>query len=378
VLSFAKREKELCLLGVGLAATIFMAYVPSMHFPEPNAVAVAISIAIFGIVIYGAIGVVHHAGRLSHLLGEPYGTLLLTLTAITVEVIMVATMMLYGDDDPTMGRDTIYCTVMIALNGVLGFAMLFGGLRYGEQRFNLKSANSYLSMIAALTAVGLLLPDAAKARGPAYTLFVIVVCCGLYGFFLRVQTKNHTDFFTFPTRQIFTLRPDDLVAQRGATAGDERRAAPREGHGLGYHASMLVLTIVGIAVIAEYLAVALDHSITVLRLPAQIGPIVVAIIIVSPEGLAALRAGYANDFQRTVNIVLGSALSTIALTVPAVLLVGGLMGKSVTLALEDWRGGLLFATLFVTLLSSKDGEISELQGLAHLCIFGTFLFGEFF
>jgi Ca2+:H+ antiporter len=131
-------------------------------------------------------------------------------------------------------------------------------------------------------------------------------------------------------------------------------------------------------VIAEYLAVALDHSITVLRLPAQIGPIVVAIIIVSPEGLAALRAGYANDFQRTVNIVLGSALSTIALTVPAVLLVGGLMGKSVTLALEDWRGGLLFATLFVTLLSSKDGEISELQGLAHLCIFGTFLFGEFF
>jgi Ca2+:H+ antiporter len=300
VLSFVKREKELCLLGVGLAATIFMAYVPSIHFPEPNAVTVAISIGIFCIIIYGAIGVVHHAGRLSHLLGEPYGTLLLTLTSITVEIIMVATMMLYGDNDPTMGRDTIYCTVMIVLNGLLGCSMLFGGLRYGEQRFNLKSANSYLSMIAALVAVGLLLPDAAKARGPAYTLFVIVVCWGLYGFFLPVQTKNHTDFFTF-----------------AATGGDEHGAEPRERHDLGYHASMLVLTIVGIAVIAEYLAVALDHSITVLHLPAQIAPIAVASIIVSPEGLTALRAGYANDFQRTVNIVLGSALSTIALTVPA-------------------------------------------------------------
>lgn len=358
MIAFIKAEKELLTLGVTLIASVILKWHPSISFPEPNAFTIAMSAVIFAAIIYSATGVVRHAERLSFMLGEPFGTLLLTLTAISVEVIMVATMMFHGDPDPGLGRDTIYCTIMILINGLLGLSMLLGGLKYGEQAFNIKSASSFFSMIIALVGIGMILPNEVAAdRNTVYQVFSILFCITLYAIFLRMQTKNHSDFFVFGS----------------AEAKEEHESA---GRGALYHGVFLALTIAGISLLAEYFSEVVDNSIDALKLPSQIAPILIAAVIVSPEGLTAIKAGLQNDFQRALNIILGSALSTIALTVPVVLIMGLATHREIFMELDGWRASLLMITILVGMESSKDGRSNELQGFIHFSLFIGFLAGE--
>src|SRR5262245_5875204 len=155
-------------------------------------------VLIFGVAVYAAIGVVGHAELLAEQYGEPYGTLILTLAAVTVEVVMLTTMMLHLDNNPTLARDTIFATVMILVNGLIGLSLLIGGFRYGEQRYNVKSSKAYLSMLFALTGLALILPDAlTPAQEPRLEMFLVFASIVLYVFFLHVQTRKHTHFFVF-------------------------------------------------------------------------------------------------------------------------------------------------------------------------------------
>jgi len=282
---------------------------------------------------------------------------------VTVEVVMLATIVMHGENDPTMARDTVFATVMILVNGLVGFSLLIGGLRYGEQRYNVKSSKAFLTMLFALTGLALILPDVlTPAQQPGLEVFLVFASILLYGFFLHIQTRKHTYFFVF----------DGPTAGHGESAHAVREARREEISGV-YHGAMLLVTIVAISVLVEYLSIALDDTIDVLHFPPQLPALVVAIIIASPEALAAIRSALHNDMQRTFNIALGSALSTVALTIPAMLVVSFVAGRGVILGLTPVQASLMIISLLVASITEADGSTSALEGLVQLVLFGSFL-----
>ena len=246
---------------------------------------------------------------------------------------------------------------MIIVNGLIGLAMLLGGLRYGEQQYNLKSSTSFFSVILVLAAVGLYLPKVVPSTARiTYNVFLIALSCLLYVLFLRIQTKEHRYYF---------------VSQADACA--RRRGHPDAGAPGWYHAGLLVGTLALIAYLAEAVARVMDAAVDRLGLPVEAASLLVALLILAPEGLTALRAGLDNDMQRVVNICLGSALSTVSLTIPAVLLVGLISGQTVTLGLTDVQAVMLGFSLLIGMNSYRSGETNLLQGAIHFALFVTFL-----
>lgn len=319
-------------------------------------------IIVFSVIIYAALGVVHHAELLAYKFGEPYGTMILTLSAVTVEIIMIATMMMHGDADPAIARDTIFSTLMILLNGLTGLIMLIGGIKYGEQKYNIKSTNSYFSMIIGIIGICFFLPLVIPVQNYAmYELFLVILCIVLYVFFLRMQAKEHNYYFKFD------------AAKKNVNDINEHLPA-KEKINSYYHFAMLLVTIAAISVLAESLSVFVDDGIDKLHLPSGVAGLIIALIIVSPEGLTAIRAGLNDDMQRVVNISLGSMLSTVSLTIPAVLIVGLLISQEVHLGLTPIQSVLVIISMLVGMLSCKDGESNALQGFIHFMLFLTFVF----
>jgi Ca2+:H+ antiporter len=312
---------------------------------------------LFATILVSAFAVVRHAESLARRYGEPYGTLILTLSAVAIEVVMISVMMLHLSPNPTLGRDTIYSTLMIIVNGLIGLAMLLGGLRYGEQQYNLKSSTAFFSVILVLVAVGLYLPRVVSGTARlTYNVLLIALSSLLYALFLRIQTKEHRYYF---------------VSQAGLSAHHGRHLDDRAAG--WYHAVLLLGTLALIAYLAEAVALIMDAAVDGLGLPVQAASVLVALLILAPEGLTALRAGLDNDMQRVVNICLGSALSTVSLTIPAVLVVGLLSGRPVTLALTDVQAVMLGFSLLIGMNSYRSGETNLLQGAIHFALFITFL-----
>src|SRR5438105_4910602 len=292
MLKFIRNEKPFCIAAIAIILVLALAANPAIH--ASNLLTGLLFLIVFSVIIYAAMGVVHHAENLAHKLGEPYGTMILTLSAVTVEVIMVATMMFHADDDPTLARNTIFATVMILFNGLIGLCMLLGGIKFGEQKYNLKSSNSFFSMIFTIVGAGLFLPLIIKPESlKTYYIFLIILELFLYGFFIRMQSKEHNYYF------IFRKKTDD-------NGGEVLSESDREKIPGIYHTVMLLMTITAISFLAETLSIVIDDGVDKLNWPAEVAGLVVAIIIVSPEGLTAIRAGLKNDMQRVVNISLGS------------------------------------------------------------------------
>lgn len=322
-----------------------------------------IFIIVFGVIIFTSMGVVRHAEQLAFKFGEPYGTMILTFSAVIVEIIMISAFMLNNENNPTLARNTIYSTLMILINGLTGFAMLVGGIRYGEQKFNLKSSNSYLSMIIGIIGLALFLPDFLPDKLEySYSVFLILICLFLYAFFIKLQSGKHNFYFQFD------------VQENKERVSSLEYLPPKNEIRTFYNVSMLVSLIVIISLLSEYLSVFLDDEISVLHIPESVGGLVVAIIIVSPEGLTAIRAGLNNDMQRVINISLGSMLSTISLTIPAVLILSFITGKEIILGLEPVQAAMVIISLIVGTLSCKDGETNALQGFIHMALFIAFMF----
>ena len=364
IVAFLRAESSLALAAFSIVPIRIIADTPNIgevgHF---GFLTQFLLVYILLVVVFAALGVVRHAERLAEKYGEPYGTLILTVSAVTVEVVMLTTMILHGENDPTLARDTIFATVMVLVNGLVGLSLLMGGLRYGEQRYNLKSSKAFLTMLFALTGLALILPDTlSPAQEPELKVFLVFASLLLYGFFLHVQTRKHVHFFTF----------DGSLATHHPFETDRAGNEPREIRG-AYHAVMLVLTIVSISALVEYLSIALDDTVEVLHFPAQLPALIVAIIIASPESLTAIRAALRDDMQRMINIALGSALSTIALTIPVVLVISFLVGREIVLGLTPAQAGLMVISLLVAGISEADGATSALEGLVQVVLFGAFI-----
>ena len=319
---------------------------------------------LFAVILWSAICVVRHADCLAIKFGEPYGTLILTLSAISIEVAMISTSMLHGENNPTLGRDAIFAVVMIALNGLVGVCLLMGGLRHREQRYNLQGVNSYLNVIMTLAVLGLVMPNfTTSTSGPTLSglqgLFLAATSVGLYGIFVIIQTMRHSQYFVESTNI--------------AVAPPKSSHHPLQIGSTGYHAVMLLLYLVTVVVLAEKFGVPLDESMELFGMPPALGGAIIAALVLTPEGIGAIEATLRNQMQRSVNILLGSVLATIGLTIPAVLTIGLITKKSVTLGVQGSNLPLLLLTLAVSVVTFTSGKTNILQGCIHLLLFAVFL-----
>ena len=360
ILKFFRKELSFLLALITMGALAAFGAHPMIK--ESLLMEAVLFLVVFTVIIYAALGVVHHAELLAYKFGEPYGTMILTLSAVTVEIIMIASMMTHGDSDPAIARDTIFSTLMILLNGLTGLIMLIGGLKYGEQKYNIKSTNSFFSMIFGIVGIGLFLPLVIpEVSYGMYEIFLVIICLLLYIFFLRMQSKEHNYYFKFE-------------GAKKNISGEHEHLPAKKDISTFYNFLMLVATIAAISILAESLSVFVDDGIEKLHLPPAAAGLIIAIIIVSPEGLTAIRAGLHDDMQRVINISLGSMLSTVSLTIPAVLIVGLLVSQDVMLGLTPLQSVMVIVSLLVGILSCKDGESNALQGFIHFILFITFVF----
>ena len=321
---------------------------------------------LFVVMIWLAFGVVRHADALAIKLGEPYGTIILTLSVICIEVVMISAVMLTGAGSPTVARDTLLYVLMIVLNGMLGVTLLVGGIRHREQSYNLRGASSYLGVIIPLAGLGLILPRfMTGAPGGEVTslvgVWLIVSSSVLYVAFLWIQAERHSVFFEQP-------QPHD-----GATEVCTDHHGNLLVRTLRHHAVFLPLTMLPIVLLSKKMAVMVDHGIATLSGPEALGGFLVAVLVLSPEGMAAVKSALANQLQRTVNIALGSALSTIGLTIPAILAISLVTGKRVELGLDPAELNLLLLTLLVSVVNFSSERTNVLHGAVHLTLFFTYV-----
>jgi Ca2+:H+ antiporter len=282
---------------------------------DPALKAAALFVWVFSIIMWCVFGVVRHADALAELLGEPLGTLILTLSIQVIEVALIAAAMLFAEAAPTLGRDTMFAVLMIVLNGVVGLALVLGGLRHHEQEYNLQGAVAYLAVIVPLSVIALVLPNFTRSTpDPSFTggqaFFIALLTVLLYGVFLAIQTTRHPSFFAPPRATEATTEAVDATRQGYVVAVIAR------------HTLLLVVTVLPIVLLSKQLAKLVDHGIGELNAPAPLGGVLIALIVFTPEGVSALRAAVANQLQRAVNLCMGAVSSTIGLTVPAVLGIG--------------------------------------------------------
>jgi Ca2+:H+ antiporter len=317
---------------------------------------------LFAMILWSAVCVVRHADCLAIKLGEHFGALILTLSAISIEVVMISTAMLHGANNPTLGRDAIFAVIMIALNGLVGLSLIVGGLRYREQHYNIQGVNAYLNVIMVLAVLGLVLPNfTTSTSGPTFSteqeIFLVTVSLLLYGTFLLIQTLRHRGYF-LDVKETATKHSPHLVTRVRSTR---------------FHGMMLLLYLIVVIFLAEKFAVPLDNSIEQFHMPQAFGGAIIAALVLSPEGLGGISASLHNQLQRSINILFGSVLATIGLTIPAVLLIGLLTKRSVALGVQGGNLPLLLLTLAVSVVTFTSRKTNVLQGCVHLLLFAVFV-----
>jgi Ca2+:H+ antiporter len=322
------------------------------------------------VVMFGTVfATVHHAEAIAHRIGEPYGTLVLTLAVTVIEVALILSLMLGGSGNPALARDTVFSVIMIVCNGLAGLCILIGGLRHREQEFLVRGASSYLGVIVTLGALTLMLPNyTTTTPGPVFSAsqltFVSAVTLVLYGVFLYIQTVRHTEYFATP--ELPSGNP-------GAHAAPPGHAPPSlAGSGL-----LLVVSLVIVIALAKKFGVGLGEVLDRAGAPPAVSGLIVALLVLMPESMAAVRAAYRDDLQTSLNLALGSSLATIGLTIPAVATVAVLLDKELVLGLAPKETLLLALTMVASVLTFGTGRTNVLPGLTHIVIFAAFVFLTF-
>lgn len=321
---------------------------------------------LFTVILLSAFAVVRHAESLATKLGEPGGTLILTLAVTGIEVMMISAVMLTGKGNPSLARDAMFAVVMIALNGMVGFSLLLGGLRYHEQTYNLQGANAFLAVIVPLAVLGLVLPNfTVSSPGPTFSprqsAFLIIMSLGLYAVFLAMQISRHRNYFMAPA----SLEPAEAPYWK-CSSGDQDRSV--------FHLLLLLIAhLLPVIILSGQIAVPITHAIHVLHAPPALGGVLVSVLVLSPESMSAVRAAMGNQLQRSVNLLLGSVLASISLTIPAVLTIGFAMNQTIILGLDAVGMTLLLLTLGLSLLTFASARTNILLGAVHLLLFLAYL-----
>ncbi len=343
------------------AVSVAVLYTVGKGWVESNSAIVLtlLSLWLFGVMLWLAFGAVRHADAIAHALGEPLGTIVLTLSVICIEVALVVTVSLTGQGTPTLARDTMYSVVMVVLNGLVGVCLLTGGIRHREQSYDLRGANAYLSVLIPLAVLGLILPRFTTGApggqlSPMTGAFLAVMSAGLYVIFLIIQTLRHQNYFAEP-------------ASTQASGTKHGRGA------LWLHALFLLVLLVSIVLLSKKFAVLVNRGIEQTHAPVALGGLIVALLVLAPEGMTAFRASLENQLQRTMNLLFGAALSTIGLTIPAMLIVSRITGRPLELGLDYAQATLLALTLGMCAVHFSGQRTTVLQGVVHLVLFVSYV-----
>ncbi len=372
MLATLRRELQIPVGWTAVAVSLLMG---DRILAAPGAVVeLLLFVVLFAIILWGAFTVVRHAEEIAHRVGEPYGTLVLTMSVTVIEVSFIVVVMLDGPADATLARDTVFAVLMITLNGVAGLCILLGGLRHSQQTYNLEGARAFLAVIMPVSIFALVLPNfTTSTPGPTLSFLqagvLAVLVLLLYAVFLGIQTIRHAGFFRDPA----VAEPGNAGDQVDEPEFADHETGAEEARSTGYHTVLLLLAILPVIVLTEQLAHIVHDGIEAAGAPLALGGVVVAILVLSPESMGALKAAVANKLQRSVNIALGSALATIGLTVPAVLAVSVWFGTHVTLGLPAEEMLLLMLTLVTCMLTFGGVRTNVLQGAVHLVLFAVYV-----
>lgn len=328
--------------------------------------------ALIAAIVVGSMRVAHHAEILAHKVGDPYGTMILTLSAVAVEVLILAIMMSNGSS-PTLVRDTIYSAVMLDINGILGLAALLGGLKHGEQAYNDDSGKTYGVMILTAMGISMIVPEfIPRDRWQYYSVFTIGAMIALYALFLRMQVGTHSYFFSYsyPGRQ--AGRPWDRQDETPADSAPHAVKDEHEGSTL-WSIGVILFGVVLIGVLAEVMSVLMDAGLEGTGAPVALTAILVAGISAAPEILTALRAALRNRMQAVVNIAMGASLSTVILTVPVMEAIALYTGQPFVMAMTPVQTTMVAITLVAAAINLNDGETNAIEGMTHFVLFATFI-----
>lgn len=307
---------------------------------------------------------VHHAEVIAHRVGEPYGTLVLAIAITIIEVSLIVTLMLSGGPETTaLARDTVFAAIMIIFTGIIGLCLLMGGYRYKEQVFVKQGVSASLVTVSAITILALVLPNyTTSVAGPVYSnsqlIFVAIVSLVLYGTFVMVQTVTHRDYFL----------PEE------AEENEEVHAAPPSKQDFILSVILLMVCLGAVVLLSKVLAPTIETVVVSWGAPKTVVGVIVALVILLPEGLAAIRAARKNRLQTSLNLAMGSALASIGLTIPAVAIVSLFTGLTITLGIDTKSTLLLLLSLFTISISFGTGRTTVLQGVVLLVIFAAYLF----
>jgi Ca2+:H+ antiporter len=342
---------------VPLAGLVVLAAVWTAELTTPVAVVVAVVLAA------AVLAAVHHAEVIAHRVGEPFGSLVLAVAVTVIEVGLIVTLMVAGGDDTaTLARDTVFAAVMITLNGIVGLSLLIATLRHRTASFNAEGTGGALATVATLATLTLVLPTFTTSRpGPVFTAtqlaFAAVASLALYGLFLVVQTVRHRDYFV-PV---------------GATTEDEHAAPPSTRAALTSLA-LLVVALVAVVGLAKVESPAIEDGVAAIGAPQSAVGVVIALLVLAPESLAAGRNAQRDRTQISLNLALGSAMASIALTIPAIAVASIWLEGPLELGLGSTQTVLLVLTVLVSALTVVPGRATLLQAGVHLALFAAFCF----
>jgi Ca2+:H+ antiporter len=309
---------------------------------------------------------VHHAEVIAHRTGEPYGTLVLSISVTVIEVSLIISMMLTGHEGSEfIARDAVFATVMIVINGVIGLCIFMGGLTHHEMTFRNEGTNSALAVLTALATFILVMPIVTVSTpGPDFTksqlAFAGIASFALYISFLFFQTVSHRDYYLPKTKDkktdsnIHALKPSNLKTTISSI--------------------LLILSLITVVGLAELLSPAIERGVAAAGAPKTIVGIDIAMLVLLPEGFAAVRAAKANRLQSSLNLALGSALASIGLSIPAIAAIAIFFDLPLSLGISTLNITLMYLTLFIGALTLAIGRTTLLQGVVHLIIFFEYLF----
>ena len=342
--------------------------------PVPAPLLVAALVVIIGAILVCAFGVVHEAEHLARRLGDPYGSLVLTLSIVLIEVVLIAAVMFGPGDQTTIARDSVMAVSMIILNLVIGLSLLVGGITRGGMRHNRTGTSIYLVLLIVLSSLAFALPALIGREGsytPGQEILVIVLTLGLYGFFLFRQMGTQADDFR---------EADQLATDAESRAG---RVTPRD-HApilrvIAEHRSevllrmvLLIVTVLPIVLLSHDMATLLDDGLGRVGAPVALAGIVIAVIVFLPESITSIRAGLQGEIQRVINLCHGALVSTVGLTIPVVLIIGRLTGQTVVLAETPVDLLLLGVTLVLSVTTFTAQKVTAVHGAAHLVVFAIY------
>ncbi len=344
---------------------LFFAAASAAGFGEDFAthpLGLAISLILIPVIIGTVFAAVYHAEDVAHIMGEPLGTLVLTIAVTIIELALIVSLMMAGKATPTLVRETVFAVIMIVTTGLVGLCIVVGGIRYREQKFDVTSAKIYLAVLIVLTTLTIILPNyTTTTPGGVYSesqlMFVSIVTIALYSVFLYTQTVLHRGYFV-----------GEHTEKSGAAASQGK---------LALAALLLCVSLAAVVLLAKLVAVVIDVGVSRFDAPGKISGVIIALIVLTPESISAVRAARKNDLQKSLNLALGSSLATIGLTIPAIAAANLFIHKSLILGLDTNDLVLVVMTFATSILTFSTGRTNVLFGFLHLVIFGTFLFLTF-